>query len=74
MKKLSAKDNTIFAFSKNNEPAIYVDSGETIEVETMDGLSNQIREEKDTIEALDWNRVNPATGPIYVNQAKKAIH
>lgn len=71
MKKLLAKDNTIFAFSKNNMPVIYVDSGETIEIETMDGLSNQIREEKDTIEALDWDRVNPATGPIYVNEAKK---
>ncbi|MCB5936854.1 acetamidase/formamidase family protein [Caldibacillus thermoamylovorans] len=71
MKKLSTKDNTIFAFSKNHKPALHIDSGETIEVETMDGLSNQIRMEEDTIEALDWNQVNPATGPIYVNQAKK---
>ncbi|MFC4411408.1 acetamidase/formamidase family protein [Chungangia koreensis] len=71
MKKLAAEGNTIFAFSKNNKPAKFVDSGETIEVETIDALSNQIQTEDDTIEAIDWERVNPATGPIYVNQAKK---
>ncbi|WP_347178025.1 hypothetical protein [Sporosarcina thermotolerans] len=46
MKKLSAKNNTIFAFSKNNKPALFIDSGETIEVETLDALSNQIRGKK----------------------------
>ncbi|MDN4608123.1 acetamidase/formamidase family protein [Sporosarcina highlanderae] len=71
VKKLSAKDNTIFEMSKNHKPVLYVDSGETIEVETMDALSNQILVEEDTIVAIDWNQINPATGPIFVNQAEK---
>lgn len=71
MKKLAAEGNTIFAFSKHNKPVLFVDSGETIEVETVDALSNQIQTESDTIEAIDWEQVNPATGPIYVNEAKK---
>ncbi|MDW0117490.1 acetamidase/formamidase family protein [Sporosarcina thermotolerans] len=71
MKKLSAKNNTIFAFSKNNKPALFIDSGETIEVETLDALSNQIRGEEDMISGIDWNHINPATGPIYVNEARK---
>lgn len=71
MKKLAAEGNTIFAFSKDNKPVLFVDSGETIEVETVDALSNQIQTESDTIEAIDWEQVNPATGPIYVNEAKE---
>ena len=70
MKKLSA-DNTVFSFSKDHEPVMFIDSGETIEVETVDGLSNQIRKESDMIDSLDWDRVNPATGPIFVNGAEK---
>lgn len=71
MEKVTAEGNTIFAFSKNNKPVLFVDSGETIEIETIDALSNQIQTEEDTIEAIDWERVNPATGPIYINQAEK---
>lgn len=70
MKKLSVENNTIFAFSKDHEPAITIESGDVIEVETIDGLSNQIQKEEDMIEGLDWEQVNPATGPIYVNGAK----
>lgn len=70
MKKLSVDNNTIFAFSKDHEPAITIEPGDTIEVETVDGLSNQIRKEEDMIDALDWDRVNPATGPIYINGAQ----
>ncbi|WP_052327274.1 acetamidase/formamidase family protein [Nosocomiicoccus massiliensis] len=70
MKKLSA-DNTVFSFSKDHEPVMFIDSGETIEVETVDGLSNQIRKESDMIDSLDWDKVNPATGPIFVNGAEK---
>lgn len=71
MKKLLAENNTVFTFSKHHHPVMCIDSGDTIEVETVDGLSNQIRKETDMIDSLDWNRVNPATGPIFVNSAEK---
>jgi len=39
-------------------------------VHTLDCFSNQIRDEKDTVENVDFTRINPATGPIYVEGAR----
>jgi len=36
----------------------------------MDCFSNQIRREEDTLETIDWERVNPATGPIFIEDAQ----
>ena len=36
----------------------------------MDCFANQICSAEDRLETLDWQRVNPATGPIYVNGAE----
>lgn len=60
----------IYAFSKENEPVKYVDPGTTIEIETYDCFENQVQSVDDKIEKIDWNRINPATGPIYINGAK----
>lgn len=71
MKTLAVANNTVFSFSKHHPPALKIDSGETIKIETMDGLSNQIQTEADTIDKLDWEKVNPATGPVYIDGAEK---
>ncbi len=63
-------DKVFFSFSGKNVPVLRVSSGETVDVETMDCFSNQLRNEEDTLEQLDWDRVNPATGPIYVEGAE----
>lgn len=64
-------ERVIFAFSKDAEPVLTVDSGETVRIHAQDCFSNQIQSYDDTIDGLDWDRVNPATGPIYVRGAKK---
>ena len=65
-----AGDKVIFSFSKDYAPVLRVPAGTTLEIETLDCFSNQLRDTKDTMEALDWDRVNPATGPIYIEGAE----
>jgi amidase len=65
--KISGKH--IFAFSKDNAPALVVQSGASVEMETLDCFANQLQSVDDRLEALDWERINPATGPVYIEGA-----
>ncbi|NLC52889.1 MAG: acetamidase [Firmicutes bacterium] len=67
--KLSS-DHYIFSFAKENKPALQINSGDEVEFETMDCFANQICTKEDKLGTLDWERVNPATGPVYVNGAE----
>src|SRR5690625_642371 len=68
-KKLSC-DTSIYAFDKNNEPAKRVKAGESITIETYDCFTNQIKSEMTVMTAIDWDRINPATGPIFIEDAQ----
>jgi len=63
-------DQIIYNFSMKNSPVLSVPSGSVLEIDTYDCFSNQLRTAEDKMEALDWDRINPATGPIYVNGAE----
>jgi amidase len=65
-----AGDKVIFSFSKDHEPVLRVPAGTTLEIETLDCFSNQLRDAQDTMDQLDWDRVNPATGPVYIEGAE----
>lgn len=67
--KLS-KDHHSFTLSKDNAPYFRVNSGDIIEIETLDCFSGQLKTTTDTLEEMDWSKMNPATGPIFINQAK----
>ena len=69
MKKVT-KDTCIYAMSAQNKPVLYVDSKTQVQFETWDALHGQVKSAKEGITALDWNRVNPATGPVYINDAQ----
>ena len=71
MKQLACNMNVIYEFNKDHEPVLLIDAGETVEIETYDCFENQVQNMETPIAGIDWNRVNPATGPIFVNQAKK---
>lgn len=60
---------SIYAFSKTNEPVLRVASGATITLETYDCFSNQLQT-TDQFQSLNWDRINPATGPVYVEGAQ----
>lgn len=59
----------IYSFSKEHEPVARVESGSRLVVEAYDCFENQIRSDDTTMNSIDWNRINPATGPIYVESA-----
>jgi len=69
MHKVS-KDTIIYAMSAQNEPVLYADSGAQIQFETWDALHGQVKFADEGFDGLDWNRVNPATGPVYINGAQ----
>ena len=63
------RDQHVWSFDANREPVLTVDPGTVIEIETWDCFTGQVQSESDTLEKLDLNRVNSATGPIAVRGA-----
>jgi amidase len=63
-------DKVIFEFSDACEPALTIASGDTVRIRTKDCFGNQLQTQEDSIDALDWNNVNPATGPVFVEGAR----
>jgi amidase len=63
------KDRRVFAFSGDAEPALSVRAGTAVRLETADCFDDQVRAQGDVLGAIDWDRVNPATGPVYVEGA-----
>lgn len=64
------KDTVVYAMSAANKPVLHVEPGAQIKFETWDALYGQIKNVDDSLNSLDWNNVNPATGPVYINGAK----
>ena len=67
MKTISSK-NVITKMDKNNKPVYHMNSNESIIVETLDCFGNKFygaTKDFDKIKGF-----NPATGPIYINEAK----
>lgn len=64
-----SKDRVIYAMSPENCPVITVDSGSEVVFETCDCFSDQITAEDAVFHELDWQRINPATGPVFINDA-----
>jgi len=69
MKKLT-RDTVFYAFSADLEPALEIEPGEKMQMETHDCFCGQMQTEADTVDTLDWERVNPATGPVYIRGAQ----
>jgi len=65
-----SRDQHIWSFDANNEPVVTVAPGTVLEIETWDCFTGQVRTEADTLDGLDLNRVNSATGPIAVSGAE----
>ena len=64
------ENKRVFAFDGKTEPVAEVMDGETVLFRTHDCFDNQLSEEGTCIGALNWDRINPATGPVYVQNAK----
>ncbi|MBM7691666.1 amidase [Peribacillus deserti] len=64
------KDKTILMFSPSNQPVHSAPSGSTITFETCDCFSNQIQSEDQPFSSVGWDKINPATGPLFVEGAE----
>lgn len=69
METLSYEEGIIYAFSKENAYTKKVDSGTTLKIEAYDCFQNQIQSAKTEVSAINWDQINPATGPVYVEGA-----
>jgi amidase len=64
------RDEHVWSFDANREPVVTVEPGTVLEIETWDCFTGQVQSESDTLEKIDLNRVNSATGPIAVRGAE----
>ncbi len=64
------RDTVVYAMSPDNTPVAHAASGDTLCFETHDCFGGQIIRPEDRMGMLDWSRINPATGPVYVDGAE----
>ena len=63
-------DKIVMAMNRDNKPVLSVKSGESVTFITQDALGGQVKSVETKIETLNWDAVNPATGPLYIEDAK----
>ena len=64
-----SRDQHVFSLSAAAVPVARVRSGQTVRLETADCFAGQIRVPGEAPDAVDWARINPATGPVFVEGA-----
>ncbi|WP_297576593.1 acetamidase/formamidase family protein [uncultured Campylobacter sp.] len=66
---ITAKD-VVYKMDKSNHFVARANSGDRVIFETLDCFSCELKTEKDKLMEIDFNKVNPATGPLFINEAK----
>jgi amidase len=66
-----SSDHHVYAFFPEMEPVLEISPGDRILFETDDCFAGQIRSEKDLCTEINFDYVNPATGPVAVSGAGK---
>lgn len=69
MKKIK-NHQVIFEMNQENEAVLTVESGERVIFETMDCFSGKVVSAEDTVSNIDFSTVNPATGPLFIQDAQ----
>jgi len=64
------RETAVYAMAPENAPVARIQSGESLIFETSDCFGGQIVKETDRMGTLDWSRINPATGPVFVEGAE----
>ena len=70
MVKVIPSTHVIYSFSPDSEPVERALPGEIVVFETIDALGGQVKDEDTPLSTIDWSRVNPATGPLYIDGAE----
>src|SRR5437667_10399414 len=66
------QDQSHFGWNNANKPVVHAKPGETIEFNPMDASAGQITQKSTVADVpkLDFARVNPVAGPVYVDGAE----
>jgi amidase len=64
------RNQIFYAFSSSLSSVARVRQGEEFILETNDCFEGQIKKVTDLANKLDWDHINPATGPIYIEGVK----
>lgn len=64
------RDQLVFSFSAKHIPVLRMQSGAELVLQTQDCFSGQIQTDEDLVTSMDYSRINPATGPIYMEEAE----
>ena len=59
----------IYAMDAAHPPVLRVNSGSAVVFETCDCFQNQITSETQSVDSVNWEQINPATGPLFVEGA-----
>lgn len=65
-----SRDKVIYEMSSENEPIAEVEPNQTFVVETHDCYTGVLCQEDQPSSSVPWEKINPATGPIYVKGAE----
>ena len=69
--KIVKSENHVYEFSPVMTPVLEVARGERVVFETHDCFAGQISSEEDLCTGINFDYVNPATGPVAVSGAEK---
>jgi acetamidase/formamidase len=66
-----AQDSAHFNWDHSIEPVLEIESGEDVELQVRDASGGQLKRDSElaAVAALDFTRVNPVTGPVFVKGA-----
>jgi amidase len=65
-----SREQGVLTMSPTNKPVKVVESGSHVVFQTFDCFSNQIQNEDQPFSSVGWDKINPATGPLYINGAE----
>ncbi|MHA2295061.1 MAG: acetamidase/formamidase family protein [Candidatus Hodarchaeales archaeon] len=68
-RRVTMKD-VVFNADKTNPPVLKIESGDTIIFECRDAFNQVIKKPDDLPVDFDMERINPATGPVFVESAE----
>ena len=66
---MRVEGQAVYAMRGKNRPGWKVKSGSELTFVTRDCFDNQLLEEDARLEGLDWDAINPATGPVWIEGA-----
>ena len=64
------KEDSIVSMSSNNKAKHYCKSGSTVVFQTSDCYNGNLKSESDLFHLIDYSNINPATGPLYIENAE----